>query len=352
MRSLSLPLRAREAVLFLLVSLLASVPATVAGVRDALRIYFVDVEGGQATLFVAPEGHSLLIDTGWPGTEGRDAARIVAAAKDAGIQRLDFVLLTHYHADHAGGLTQLAERIPIGTMIDHGVNRQTSSAVTQQVWESYQAFLAKGTAKRIVPKPGDELPIPEMKVTVISADGTTITEALPGAGRENPACADSGPYPADRTENPRSLGTLIVFGKLRVLDLGDLTSDKEMQVMCPKNLLGSVDVLIVSHHGSDGSSSPALVHGVSPRVAVMDNGALKGGAPHVWDTIKKSPGLEDLWQLHFSEAGGTAHNVADAFIANPRGPDEGNYLKLTAWKDGSFEVFNSRTQRAKKYAAR
>jgi competence protein ComEC len=316
-----------------------------------LRIYFVDVEGGQSTLFVTPEGHSLLIDTGWPANEGRDADRIVAAAKDAGLDRIEFVLLTHFHMDHAGGLPQLAAKMPIGTVFDHGENRQPDDAATQQVWQNYQAFLAKGTAKRIVPAPGDVLPVPDMRVEVISADGATIAQALPGAGQANPACANSGPYVADKTENPRSLGTLITFGKLRVLDLGDLTSDKEMLIMCPKNLVGTVDILIVSHHGTATSSSPALVYGVAPRVAIMDNGALKGGAPRVWDTIEKSPGLEDLWQLHYSTTG-AEHNVADAFIANPNGPDGGYYLKVTAKKDGSFEVFNARTQQTKKYKAR
>jgi hypothetical protein len=191
-----------------------------------------------------------------------------------------------------------------------------------------------------------------MRVTVISSNGATIERALPGAGQENPACPGAGPYPVDLTENARSLGVLLTFEKLRILDLGDLTSDKEVRFMCPKNLLGSVDILIVSHHGSMTSSGPALVKGVAPRVAIMDNGALKGGAPWVWNTIRKSPGLEDLWQLHYSETGGAAHNVAEEFIANPSGPDAGNYLKLTAWKDGSFAVLNSRTQATKHYAAR
>jgi len=316
-----------------------------------LRIYFVDVEGGQSTLFVTPEGHSLLIDTGWAGFDGRDAGRILAAAKDAGIRRLDFVLLTHYHMDHAGGFVQLAERIPIGTVFDNGENRQTTDAMTQQVFESYQKFVATGTVKRITPKPGDVLPVPDMKVRVISSDGETITQALTGAGQENPACKESGPYAAIQSENPRSLGTLITFGKLRILDLGDLTSEKEVLFMCPRNLLGRVDILIVSHHGTVTSSSPALVYGIAPRVAIMDNGGRKGGSPSVWQTIESSPGLEDLWQLHTAEAEG-ARNVSDAFIANLSGPDGGNYLKLTAWPDGKFEVFNARTSETKKYPAK
>jgi len=175
---------------------------------------------------------------------------------------------------------------------------------------------------------------------------------LSGAGQENPNCKGAEQYPADATENLRSLGTFIHFGKLNILDLGDLTHDKEMQLMCPANKIGKVDIYVVSHHGWAQSGSPALVYGIAPRVAIMDNGAKKGESPSVWDIIEKSPGLEDLWQLHFSEEGGAAHNAAAEFIANPDGPDAAHGLELTAHPDGSFEVFNSRTQKSKLYPAR
>ncbi len=317
-----------------------------------LQIYFVDVEGGQATLFVTPAGQSLLIDTGWPGHDGRDADRIVAAAKKAGIRKIDYVLITHFHEDHVGGAPQLVARIPVGTFIDHGENRETTDAPTVADWEAYQKVLATGKYKHITPKPGDALPVKGIQTTVISADGALIEKPLPGAGQDNPACKDAESYPADKTENLRSLGTLITFGKLRILDLGDLTHDKEMELMCPVNKLGKVDIYIVSHHGWSQSSSPALVYGIDPRVAIMDNGAKKGGTPSIIDIIKKSPHLEDLWQLHFSEEGGADHNTGPEFIANPAGSeDTGKYLELTAQKDGSFDVFNSRTQNTKHYPA-
>jgi competence protein ComEC len=319
---------------------------------EALQVYFVDVEGGQATLFVTPSGESLLIDTGWPGNNGRDADRIVAAAKKAGISKIDYVLITHFHVDHVGGLPQLIARIPVGTFIDHGDNRETSDAATAQGWQAYEELLATGKFKRLTVKPGDVLPIQGLQVTVVSSDGALISAPLPGAGQENPSCKESGQYPADKTENLRSVGTLITFGKLRILDLADLTSDKEMPLVCPVNKLGKIDIYVVSHHGFSQSGCPALVHGIAPRVAIMDNGARKGGSPSAWDIIAKSPHLEDLWQLHFSEQGGAAHNVAPGFIANADGPDAGNYLELTARPDGSFEVFNSRTQATKQYAAR
>ena len=318
-----------------------------------LKVYFVDVEGGQATLFVTPAGQSLLIDTGWPGNNGRDADRIVAAAKDAGINKIDYVLITHFHDDHVGGLPQLTARIPVGTFIDHGDNREAGDAATLRGWQAYQQLLATGKYKRLTLKPGDKLPLKGLDGTVLSSDGALIASPLPGAGQQNGSCKESEQRGGDQTENPRSLGALLTFGKLKILDLGDLTWDKEMALMCPVNKIGKVDIYIVSHHGWQQSGSPALVHGIAPRVAIMDNGAKKGGSPSAWDIVKSSPHLEDLWQLHFSEEGGSARNVAAEFIANPEGPDDaGNYLELTAKTDGSFDVFDSRTKNTKHYPAR
>ena len=316
-----------------------------------LRVYFIDVEGGQSTLFVTPAGKSLLIDTGWPGNNFRDADRIAAAAKSAGLSRIDSVLITHYHDDHVGGVPQLVQRIPVGTFIDHGPNRELDHGATERGYAAFQKVLAETKAKEIVPKPGDRQPIQGMDVTVISADGKVIQSPLTGAGEPNPFCKQSEIRPPDQTENARSLGVLIRFGNLKILDLGDLTWDKERDLMCLDNRLGKVDVLVVSHHGWYQSSSPALVDAIHPRVAIMDNGAKKGGSIPVLDTVRKTPDIEALWQLHYSDEGGAAHNTKSGYIANLDGPDAGHDIEITASRDGSFTVHNSRTGMDKDYTA-
>ena len=319
----------------------------------ALEVYFVDVEGGQATLFVTPDHHSLLIDTGWSGNNGRDADRIVAAAHRAGLSRIDNVLITHFHQDHVGGVPQLLARIPVGTLIDHGVNREETDADTHAVYAAYQKVFASPNApKRLIPHLGDTLPIAGLHVEVVTIDGQLLTQPLAGAGQPNPACAQTEVRPADQTENPRSLGVVIRFAKTTFVDLGDLTWDKERELMCPRNLLGHADVYIVSHHGWDHSNSPALVDALAPRLAIMDNGGTKGGSAPAWQTVHDAPGLEDLWQLHYAEASDAAHNVFAEHIANRKGDADGNYLRLTIAPDGSLKVFNSRTGESKQYPPR
>jgi len=330
----------RFALAFLLATLLSPLFAR------SLEVYFVDVEGGQATLIVSPSGQSLLIDTGWRGFEGRDADRIQKAAKAAKIKQIDYVLITHYHRDHVGGVPQLADMMKIGTFVDHGPNTE-DSRVTKEDYVDYIKTVQR--AEHLVVKPGDSVPIKGLDVKVLTAAAEHIQTPLEGAGQPNSFCAATPQRAPDPTENARSLGVLITLGNFNMLDLGDLTWNKELELMCPTNPVGTVDVLVVSHHGLNQSNSPALVNAVHPRVAIMNNGAKKGGSPDAWQIVKDSPGLEDLWQLHYALDGGKEHNVADPFIANVDEHCQGDYLKLTADSNGSFTVFNGRSKFQKVY---
>jgi len=330
--------------------LLALAGAAVLPAAKNLEIYFIDVEGGQATLFVAPSGESMLVDTGWSGNNSRDAERIAAAAKHAGVKAIDYLLITHFHEDHVGGVPQLARKLPIRTFIDHGESVEHDQRA-KELYAAYLEYRAKG--KHILAKPGITIPVKGLEVQVLTADGDEIESPLPGAGQANPLCAAATLQAPDATENARSVGTLITFGSFRAIDMGDLTWNKEHELVCPNNKIGKVDLYIVSHHGSDLSGSPAFVQAIHPRVAIMDNGARKGGSPSVWQTIHTSPGLEDLWQLHFAVAGGKDNNSPDTFIANTdEAGDQGNWIHVTVHPDGSFTVTNTRNKYSKSYGPR
>jgi len=326
-----------------------------------LNVYFIDVEGGQSTLFVTPSGQSLLVDTGWPGA--RDADRIVAAAKQAGVSQIDYLVLTHYHGDHAGGVVDLAARIPIKTFVDHGPNVEEALGTPK----NYAAYLpVRDKGQHILAELGARLPIKGATFQVVSAAAETIAKPLPGAGAANPLCADF--QPKDETkdpliggENKQSVGMVISLGKFRMVDFGDLTWNKEHDLACPNNLVGTIDLYVVSHHGQDISSLPMLVQAMRPRAAVMDNGAKKGAAIATFETLKKSPGFEDLWQLHYA-VDAADHNSPEQFIANTGVggtlmtgvPDEisPNVIKVSARADGSFTVTNTRNGYHKDYRPR
>jgi competence protein ComEC len=321
--------------------------ACVSAATNDLTVWFVDVEGGQATLFLTPSGQSILIDTGFPGNNGRDADRIAAAAKDAGVKQIDYLIITHYHGDHVGGVPALAARLPIRNFVDHGDTVEHTPA-GQKLYDDYLREVAKG--KHIVVKPGDRLPVQGIDWTIVAAAGKAIDKPLEGGGQLNSSCGGFTSKETDPTENAQSTGSRIVYGKFRAVDLGDLTWNKEKDLVCPVNKIGKVDVYIVSHHGMDISGSPALVNALQPGVAIMDNGEKKGGTVEAWDTIHASPGILDIWQSHLSAAGGKQHNTGEKMIANVTSdPDAGNYLKLTAHPDGHFEIANPRTGYSKKY---
>ena len=337
-------------------------------------IYVVDVEGGNATLFVSPSGESLLMDTGNGGAAAlRDADRIMAAAKDAGLSRIDHLITTHWHGDHFGAMSELATRIPIRHFIDHGPSVQSQPASDVFLKDAYPALYAK--AKRTIAKPGDRIPIADLDWRVVTSAGEAIKSPLPGAGQLNPYCAGFKLQDSDPTENAQSVGSVVTFGRFRAVHLGDLTWNKEFDVMCPANRIGIADVFFVSHHGQPNSNAEVLVHALQSRVAIMNNGTRKGGQPPAMRIIHSAPRLEDLWQVHFSTLSGQEHTVPGLFIANvidnqpeampvapiappPPGPDAppppvhngpAYWIKVSAQPDGTFAVTNARNGFSKTY---
>jgi len=358
--------------------LAAGAQGAAAQTRTTLDIYVVDVEGGNATLFVPPSGQSVLIDTGNVAPEAavRDAERIAAAAKDAGLTQIDHLITTHWHGDHFGGMAEVNKRIPIKHYIDHGGTVQPQPASTEFLAKAYPQLLA--AAKHTVVKPGDTVPVTGLDWRIVSSAGEVLKTVLPGAGAPNPACASFKTQPVDDTENAQSVGSIITFGKFRVMHLGDLTQNKEFELMCPNNRVGPIDLFVVSHHGLAVSNSQALVHGIRSRVAVVNNGTRKGALPDTMKTLFTSPGLEDIWQIHFSLLSGQEYTVPGMFIANlldapsqtmpvapmaapapgpntppPPAHDGAEFwIKVSAKEDGSFTVTNARNKFSKTYAAR
>jgi competence protein ComEC len=327
----------------------AAIVAVVLPARAArtLDIYFIDVEGGQSTLMVTPAGESLLVDTGYEGNNGRDAGRILAAARDAGIKQIDYLLLTHFHPDHIGGLPELAQQIPIRTFVDHGTMAEPTTANPAGEKHAFDAYLAVKKARHVEPKPGDRLPLKGLEVVVVSSAGATIVKPLSGAGAATPGCPQA-PRPAQNaTENPRSTGVHVRYGRFRFIDLGDLSGPPLHALFCPANLLGPADVYLVPHHGGADVSEPAYLAAVAPRVAIMNNGAIKGGSREAFATLHNASRLDDVWQVDKSRTEG-AQNFADERIANL---DEttGHWLKVSANEDGSFQVTNGRTGKSKTY---
>jgi competence protein ComEC len=318
------------------------------GTGKPLKIDVLDVEGGQATLIVSPSGESLLVDTGWPGNNGRDADRIAAAAKAAGVSRIDYLVITHFHTDHVGGVPQLAAKMPIGTFVDHG-DTVEHDAAGDALYKSYIA--ARDKAKHLLVKPGDTIPIKGLDVRVVTAGGDAIKTALPMGGQPNALCTGAPMRDPDPSENARSVGIVVTLGAFRFADFGDLTWNKEHDLVCPNNVIGPIDVYLTTHHGLNQSNNPALVNAIAPRVAIMNNGSKKGGSPEAWQTVHDAPGLLDLWQIHYAEGGGKDHNVDEKRIANT---DEttSHDITVSAMRDGSFTVTNTRNGETKKYPAR
>jgi competence protein ComEC len=347
-----------------------------------LDIYVIDVEGGNSQLYVTPSGESMLIDTGNIGAAAaRDADRIMAAVKDAGLTRIDHMITTHFHGDHVGGVLELAKRIPIQEFIDHGPNVQPADAIDAQM-QQYAALHAK--AKHRVVKPGDRIDMKDLDWRIVSAGGQVISTPLPGAGGPNPYCAGFKPHevnpvsgqPVGNTEDEQSVGSQVTFGRFRILYLGDFTWNQEFALNCPVNRIGHVDLFVASRHGQPSSNSEALVHAIRPRVTLVNNGTRKGGQPEAMRVLLNSPGLQDLWQVHFSMLGGQEYTSPGMFISNvydeqlqavpvapqivPQGAQAppppahngpAHWIKVSAQTDGTFTVTNGRNNFSKTYRA-
>jgi competence protein ComEC len=340
---------------------------------DALQMVSIDVEGGGGTLFVTPDGKSLLIDTGNPEASKAtgntpSSARIEAAARALGVKKIDYLLTTNYHGDHIGGLEGFLARMPIDTFIDHGENRETTASTqpgapqidlknpppgsSQAGYNKYIALI--GSKRHMVVKAGDKLRIGGMTVTVVMADGKPLDRPLPGAGQDNPSCAGmEGMANNGGEENARSTSVVITYGKVKIAAFGDLTWDREKDLFCPVNKVGKVDVYLSTHHGTGLSGSPAAVNALAPIVTIMGNGARKGADPARVKTIQGSPRHQDLWKLHYSTPNPDV-NGDPQLIANPDADqtrDKFWGLRLRIEKSGKITVVNERNGYNKSYQA-
>jgi competence protein ComEC len=337
----------------ILVSILAALFASTLPAAKPLDVYVIDVEGGKALLVLSPAGESLLIDVGWPKTNGREAStdRLIADMKTLGVQRIDYLVISHFDTDHIGDVPALAARFPVRRIVDHGPLSTTGKGVEAR-YKPYSDLFNK--IEHIVVKPGDTIPLKGVDVTVVSAAGQVIDKPVKGAGAPNPLCASSKQEDAivQDVEDNMSVGLLFTLGKFRMLDLADLEAHKDWDLVCPNNLIGTVDVYQVNVHGQFKGIAPVLVNALRPRVAIMGNGARKGGDPETWPVLRATPGLEDIWQSHFSVAGGADNNPPADFIANadadPRS-DQNEMIKLSAQPDGAFTVTNTRNRFSRTY---
>ena len=323
-----------------------------------LDMYVLDVEGGKASLLVSPSGKTMVIDTGG----GREAIKIVQACKTLGIKKIDYMVVTHYDGDHVGGVPALAAQVPIVTYVDKGANVQLSDPGYVKNVEAYWALAAKG--KRLIVKAGDRIPIKGFDALVVMAAGKAITEPLKGAGQPNPACDttqrkvwgldDRGILDNhDTNENSQAITLLLTYGKFRMLDPADLTWNKDRELFCPMNRVGTVDLFMTANHGTDNANLPIMVHALRPRVVIADNGARKGASAEVFRTVESSPGLEDYWQMHYLIAGGDQLNTKPDYIANIEGGPDGNkWIKVSIERNGAFTVTNTRNNFTKTYRPR
>ena len=313
-----------------------------------LDIYWIDVEGGASTLVVTPAGESVLMDAGFAGFNDRDAARIEQVVKkEAKLQQLDYVLVSHFHGDHAGGLGALAKRVRIGAFVDHGDSIEGQSAAGGLVWHEYGQIA--GTRRRTM-KPGERLPLKGVELVIVAGHGQVLPAPL-GDSQPNPGCDSFKPQAEDRGENGMSLGYLLRHGKFEFVNLGDLSWNFQHRLACPVNLLGRVDLFQVTHHGVRDDVLPQQMWSMAPTVAVMNNGPTKGAGAVAVETVLKSPGLEDLWSLHRATNNDAAHNAREPLTANLGATEScaGAWIRARVDAAGTYTLTNSRNGFSKTY---
>ncbi|HEY8549797.1 MAG TPA: MBL fold metallo-hydrolase [Vicinamibacterales bacterium] len=318
-----------------------------------LDIEWIDVEGGAATLIVTPAGEAILVDAGWPGAGGRDAQRIKAALERHGLKAIDHLITTHYHVDHYGGVPQLAEVVPVRRFYDHG--EMSELAEDRGFAERYAAYRAAAKGQTTTLKPGDTVRLKQagekLTLTVLAARGAVVGG---GPQKQNPACAEATIKPEDPSDNARSIAFVLKYGTFEFFDAGDLTWNVEAQLVCPADRVGRVDLYQVTHHGLDISNNPVLLRTLQPTVAVMNNGAKKGGAAEVFRNLKALSSLQALYALHRNVAKSPEDNADPALTANLEAePDEAQTIRASVDRRArTFTVTNGRTGETRTFKVR